>query len=219
MNKPQKSHIDRRKFIKSAAGFYAGMSLNSPMEKGQIMAPAESIHIIGPIAGYSPQVGTLVTMLVWIQDSLINVTKGLTQQELDFLFDTKANTIGALIMHVAAIEVVYQDMTFYGLKDISESNKKKWNTAMNLGEAAQKQIKGKPLEYYLERVNEVRDKTLSEFKKRDDGWLAKVDPAFFDNQPTNNYCKWFHVVEHIANHRGQITWIRNRLPGAKAGKD
>jgi uncharacterized damage-inducible protein DinB len=219
MNKYIQSQTNRRDFLRTSAGVISGLTLLPQGAAGYLIPPPDSIHIIGPIAGYSPQVGTLVTMLNWMQDSLLNVTTGLSQQELDFLFDSKANTIGALIMHMAAIEVIYQDMTFYGLKDLSESNQKKWKVAMDLGQTAQQQIKGKPLEYYLEQVNEVRVKTLSEFKKRDDGWLSKVDPAFFDNQPTNNYCKWFHVVEHIANHRGQISWIRNRLPAAKADKD
>ena len=33
--------------------------------------------------------------------------------------------------------------------------------------------------------------------------------------PTNNYCKWFHVTEHEANHNGQIKFLKSRLPGAK----
>ena len=60
---------------------------------------------------------------------------------------------------------------------------------------------------------------LAELKKRDDKWFAEIDPSFFGNQPTNNYCKWFHVCEHEANHRGQITMIRKRLPGSKSDQD
>jgi uncharacterized damage-inducible protein DinB len=219
MKKSNKGYSDRRGFIKTSAGIISGMAFIPHVGAGEIFTPADSIHIIGPVAGYSPQVGTLVSMLNWMQDSLLNVTKGLTQAELDYLHDKKANSIGAMLMHIAAIEVIYQDMTFYGHKALSESNEKKWSVAMDLGEAAQKQIKGKSLDYYLGSLKEVRDQTLAELKKKDDQWLAAVDPTFFDGQPTNNYCKWFHVCEHIGNHRGQITWIRKRLPGAKAGKD
>jgi hypothetical protein len=41
-----------------------------------------------------------------------------------------------------------------------------------------------------------------------------MEPRFFDDQPTNNFCKWFHVCEHEANHRGQMIEIRKRLPGS-----
>jgi len=68
-------------------------------------------------------------------------------------------------------------------------------------------------------LQEVRAKTLAEFKKRDDKWFAEVDPSFFGKKPTNNFCKWFHVCEHEANHRRQITVIRKRLPGKEGGKD
>jgi uncharacterized damage-inducible protein DinB len=158
-------------------------------------------------------------MMRWMQDSLLVVSQGLSVKELDYLHDSKANTIGSLLLHIGAIEVYYQDLTFYRRKAFSERNQKKWGVAMNLGEEAQKQIKSNPLDYYLSSLKEVREHTLSELRKRDDQWLALVDPSFFGNQPTNNYCKWFHVCEHIANHRGQITWIRRRLPGAKARND
>ena len=82
-------------------------------------------------------------------------------------------------------------------------------------EPARKSIKGHDLKYYTDMLSEVREKTLSEFRKRDDAWLMKVDPKFFGGKPTNNYCKWFHVCEHESNHNGQIKWIAKRLPGAK----
>ena len=158
-------------------------------------------------------------MMDWMRESVIRAVKGLSQAELDFLIDPESNTIGALLMHLAATEVIYQDLTFYNHKEFSETNKEKWNVAMSLGEEGRKQIKGNNLEYYLSALKEVREKTLAEFKKRDDKWLAEVDPSFFGKKPTNNYCKWFHVCEHEANHRGQITVIKKRLPGRNSGND
>ncbi len=64
--------------------------------------------------------------------------------------------------------------------------------------------------YYTDAMNEARSKSMAEFKKRDDAWLLSGETPKWD---WNNYCKWFHVVEHFANHRGQITWYSKRLPG------
>jgi uncharacterized damage-inducible protein DinB len=36
----------------------------------------------------------------------------------------------------------------------------------------------------------------------------------FAGKPASNYFKWFHVFEDELNHRGQIRWLRRRLPGA-----
>ena len=124
-----------------------------------------------------------------------------------------------MLLHLAATETFYRANTFEGRGDYNEAEKEKWGAAMNLGDEGRKQIKGNDLNYYLDILSSTREATLTEFKKRDDKWLLTVDPSFFGNQPTNNYCKWFHVVEHESNHNGQIKWIKSRLPGAKAAND
>jgi len=217
MEANRKKLIDRRNFVRSSAGLVAGLTLLPALGFAEESDYADEINIIGPIEGYSPQIGIFISMLNWMRDSVIRASKGLTQEELDFLMDPKANTIGAMLLHLAATEVVYQDLTFYGLKDFSDENKKKWNVPMTLGEEGRKQIKAHNLDYYLSALQEAREKSLAEFKKRDDKWLAEVDPHFFGNKPTNNYCKWFHVCEHEANHRGQITLVKKRLPGKESG--
>ena len=63
-------------------------------------------------------------------------------------------------------------------------------------------------------IQETRAKSLAEFSKRDDAWLMAVDKDW-PWGPTNNYCKWFHVTEHEANHNGQIKLLKSRVPGAK----
>jgi uncharacterized damage-inducible protein DinB len=177
-------------------------------------------NIIGPRPGYSPQTGTLVSMLDWMRAVVLGSVKGLTVEQLDYLHDAKANSIGAMLLHLAATERYYQLHTFEGRSwgDWSDAIKKQWDTPMELGEKARKSIKGNNLNYYLDALAEVREKSLLELKKRDDKWLMAVDEAWSWG-PTNNYCKWFHVCEHESNHNGQIKFIKSRLPGAKPGRD
>ncbi|MUV38816.1 hypothetical protein JNUCC1_02687 [Lentibacillus sp. JNUCC-1] len=70
------------------------------------------------------------------------------------------------------------------------------------------EIKGQPLEYYLERLDKVRERTLRELKSRSDEWLYEERP--WDGLPSNNFFIWFHVFEDEINHRGQIRWLRRR---------
>ena len=130
---------------------------------------------------------------------------------------SKANTIGAMLLHLAATETYYQMNTFDGMKwdSWSAEVKKKWDIPMNLGEAARKAIKGNGLDYYLDALHQVREKSLAEFRKRDDDWLLTVDKTWGWG-PTNNYCKWFHVAEHESNPNGQIKQIKGRVPGVKS---
>jgi Protein of unknown function (DUF664) len=141
----------------------------------------------------------------------------LTQTDLDVLFDANANTIGALMLHLAATEIYYQMNTFDAMKwdSWSEDIKKKWDPAMNLGDAGRKTIKGHDRDYYVGILHDTREKTLAGFRKKDDVWLMAVDKGW-PWGPTNNLCKWFHVCEHEAHHTGQIAMLRKRLPGAKA---
>jgi len=201
----------------TAAALAAGVC-GTLMTPRSALADAESPNVLGPRAGYTPQVGSFVSMLTWMreQNGVVTATRGLSQADLDVLFDPNANTIGALMLHLAATETYYQMNTFDGMKWDSwgEDIKKKWDAAMGLGDAGRKTIKGHDREYYVEILHQVREKTLAEFRKRDDTWLLAADKSF-PWGPTNNLCKWFHVCEHEAHHTGQIALLRKRLPGAK----
>jgi hypothetical protein len=209
----------RRNFLGATAatvtaGLCASLAVAPPVQA----ADAPGLDVIGPKPGYSPQVGTLVSMLTWMREAngILSATKGLSQADLDYLFDANANSIGALMLHLAATETYYGLHTFQGLKwgTWSGEIKQKWDPAMELGDAGRKTIKGHDRDYYVNILHEVREKSLAEFVKRDDTWLLAVDKDW-PWGPTNNYCKWFHVCEHEAHHTGQIAMMRKRLPGAK----
>jgi uncharacterized damage-inducible protein DinB len=190
----------------------------SPMPR---MAPPydkATINMIGrPISGYTPQIGTMVSMLTWMEPAVLGPTRDLSQEQLDYLFDKNANTIGALMLHLAATEVLYQRITFgnENFDKLPADYEAKWGPAMNLGAAGREKIKGHDVAYYQDAIREAREKTLVEFAKKDDAWFttALKEPAW--GGPVNNFCFWFHVCEHISHHAGQIDLLIKRLPGAK----
>jgi hypothetical protein len=206
--------LNRRHFLKAGVGLAAGLSALSTFQAPSASA-ADNAWIIGPQPGFAPEIGTLTSMLAFTRDQVVENVKGLSQTDLDFLLDAKANTIGALLLHLAASETYYQLNSFNNMKWGSwpDDVKKKWDIPMNLGEPARKAIKGHSLDFYLNALHEAREKSLAEFRKRDDKWLATVvtDGDF----SANNYAKWFHVAEHESNHDGQIKLLKSRVPGAK----
>jgi len=176
-------------------------------------------NMLGPMPGYSPQIGALVSQLTWMREmnGVLRATEKLSQADLDYLFDKDANSIGALMLHLAATETYYQLNTFDGLAwdSWSEDIKKRWDPAMELGDAGRAVIKGHDRDYYVSILHEVREKTRAEFRKKDDAWFLAADKTW-PWGPTNNLCKWFHVCEHEAHHTGQIALLKKRLPGAKS---
>lgn len=211
----------RRAFLGGTVATLAGIS-TTLLNPETALADATGPNVLGPRPGYSPMIGTFVSQLTWMRESngVLRATQGLKQADLDVLFDANANTIGALMLHLAATEVYYGMHTFQGMKWDSwpDDIKKKWDPAMDLGDAGRKTIKGHDRDYYVFILNEGREKTLAEFHKKDDAWLLAVDKDW-PWGPTNNLCKWFHVCEHEAHHTGQIAMLRKRLPGAKTGSE
>lgn len=162
---------------------------------------------IEPEKGFTPQIGVLVSMLNDMSKRVERTVKNLKVNEVDFLLDENANSIGTLIFHLAATEKLYQLLTFEN-REFNEEEKKVWGTRMSMGEAARKQFKGKEIDYYLDVYKKVRVKTLEYLKEKDDEWLAKVDKEL----SMNYHWAWYHVMEHQSSHLGQILLLKKRIP-------
>ena len=219
---PSECAPTRRTFLTTAAALSTAVAGTTFMPEFAFSTESElsDVNVVGPKKGYSPQIGTLVSMMTWMRSVILMPLKGMTQKDLDFLLDEKANSIGALLLHLAATDRLYHVHTFQNvaLKDLPEPFKQKWGMPMELGEPARKGIKAHDLDYYLNILGETREETLAQFRKRDDTWLMTVDKDW-GWSPTNNYCKWFHVCEHESNHNGQVKFLKTRLPAAKPASE
>jgi len=103
--------------------------------------------------------------------------------------------------------VGYQAATFYN-RQLNEDERQEWNAVLALGDKAREEMKGHELNFYLNKLEQVRTKTLTELALHDDQWLDE-QTSFGDNR-INNYFKWFHVLTHEVNHRGQINILRRQ---------
>lgn len=166
------------------------------------------LYLIGDIPGFTPQIARLVSMMNYVRSTTLQAVAGLGVEELDYLHDAQSNSIGALLSHIAAAEVGYQAATF-AARDLSAEERQQWGAAIDLGERAREELRGYELDRYLGTLEQVRAKTLAELGRRDDQWLEE-ETSFGSGQRVNNYFKWFHVIGHEINHRGQIRWLRSR---------
>ncbi len=167
----------------------------------------ENLGVIVKNDSETPQIDAMISMLNDLKARVVDHSQYLSQHKTDYLLDTKANRIGALIMHLAATEALYQVVTFEGRK-FNNEEKEKWQIALELGPKAQEKFQGESIKYYLDIYKEVRKKTITELKKRDDEWFKKIQPIY---QWSNHYC-WFHVMEHQSSHLGQILFLKKRIP-------
>jgi hypothetical protein len=169
-----------------------------------------SLFQIGDLAGFTPQIGRLVSMMNYTRFTTVEAVDGLTIDHLDFLYDEQSNSIGALLLHIAAVEFWFQVHTFFN-RDLHVDEVREWGAGLDLGEAARREVRGHDLPYYLGRLERVRARTLDEFARRDDSWLEELGPFGHKRYQANNYFKRFHVTEDELSHRGQIRWLRKRI--------
>jgi uncharacterized damage-inducible protein DinB len=161
-----------------------------------------------PLPGYTPTIGRLVAMLTYARDTTLAAVNGLTLEQLDHLHDARSNSIGALLAHIAAVDRGYHVVTFEG-REPSASETAAWSAALKLGDLGRQELRGHELTYYTDQLMRAREATLAALAQRDDDWLEaplSVAPNL------NAHWVWFHVFEDEINHRGQIRWLRARLP-------
>ncbi|WP_233505389.1 DinB family protein [Sporosarcina sp. BI001-red] len=167
---------------------------------------SKGLYLIDKKEGMNGEFGKLVSMMDYTRMTTVAEVKNLTAEQLDFLVNEDANSIGMLLEHMNSVEKAYQIDTFEK-REYTEEDIQVLNPGLELGEAARQQIKGNPIEFYLEQLEQTREKTIETFSKLPDTWLFEQAP-FWDGEPANNYFKWFHVMEDELNHRGQIRLIK-----------
>ena len=161
---------------------------------------------IKPGKEYSPNIGVMVSMLEDLKIRITEQVQDLNQNETDFEFDEKANSIGALVMHLVATEAYYQIETLEN-RQLTEEEEKLFGVGGELNNTSKQRLKEKPIQHYLNLWNEVRQKTVLGLKTKDDTWFASnIEKGI------NYHWVWYHVMEHQANHMGQIALVKNRLP-------
>lgn len=166
----------------------------------------ENLFLIDKIDGLSDDFSKLVSMMNYARFSTLRAVQDLTIEELDYLYDKNANSIGMLLYHMAAVESYYQIHTFED-REPTEEELERWLPGVKLGDLGREKIKNQSLEFYINTLQEVRDKTIATFQSLPNEWLFKTT-TFWNDKPANNYFKWFHVFEDELNHRGQIRIIK-----------
>jgi uncharacterized damage-inducible protein DinB len=174
------------------------------------MYSSDPPYLVGDVAGYSPVIGHLVSMMRWARYLTIESALDLSREQLDHLHDPMSNSIGALLLHIAGVEREYFANTIEG-RELTDAETSEFGAALELGDRGRAEIRGHSIDYYLTTLERVRDASLKGLAERDDTWLFTELP-FWGGRPTNHYFMWFHALEDEVSHRGQIRWLRRRLP-------
>lgn len=172
--------------------------------------------LLAPAPGHPPLVGALVAMLGYARDTTDAAVDGLTVDDLAHRHDARANSIGALLAHVAATEWYYLTTTLER-QPPDGAAWADWGAALRLGAGAEAAARGRDLAWHRERLGALRARTLAGLRGVDDAWLGGEFELPWLGRPATHLWAWFHVAEDELNHRGQIRWLASRLPGRTGG--
>ena len=167
------------------------------------------LYLVDKKDDLSLEFSKLVAMMEYTRITTLDEVRNLTVEELDFLMNEEANSIGMLLEHLVSVEKAYQIESFEN-RDFTEEDIQMLKPGLELGSLGREQIKGHPIDYYLTNLEETRNLTIEKFKTLPDTWLFEQAPFWYD-EPANNYFKWFHVMEDELNHRGQIRIIKKSI--------
>lgn len=168
---------------------------------------------LDPVDGFSPIVGRFVAMFADTRRRLHRDLEDIGASELDEIPGWGENSIGTLLYHLAAIEL---DWTFSDLLGADESGfpdgTGEWFPIDVREEDGKLSPVVEPLSRHLGRLEWVRGHLLNTLRAMTD---AELDRTLNEGHPDNTECggAWVlhHLMQHEAEHRGQIGEIRVAL--------
>ena len=141
---------------------------------------------------------------------------GLSVEQLDWHPDAQTESIGTLLLHLAAIEWSWMHEDIFGAA--AGQYPGRWDEALPIRVGAP-QVTGRPLALYLAQLERSRDLTLTILRGFTDADLSRLvgeaaPPPGRERRSVLYTIDWviWHVLEHEALHVGQIELLRRLGP-------
>ena len=169
--------------------------------------------VLEPMAD-DPEVGRWLAALEDARRDTISQLSGVTPEMLDWRPDAPLNSIGTLLYHIALIE------TSWLLDDIFEGESgPRWLQSLlpfSDRDATGRliQVNGVPIDVHLERLSAIRRYLFERLRTLSNGDFHRIRHLeSYDAAPD-----WVlhHLLQHEAEHRSHIAWLRDRYPNRKS---
>ena len=131
--------------------------------------------------------------------------EGISTHELHWQFAEGWNTVGALLSHIISAGDFFR-IQFIERRELSDAEKKQWLPGLEMGKFIPQLITGEPIESYLKRLQETRDRLTKAFGSLSIAQFHEKLTGCY-NAKTGYNLAWvfYHLVEDEVHHRGQIS--------------
>jgi len=182
------------------------------MDDAKPTAANPRIVTCDPVEGYSPQIGRYVAQMNEVRSDLKGELKDLSIEQIDWHPDEQTESIGTMLLHIDAVEWSWIHEDIFGRPDSEYPGD--WSEAMPIRVSAP-QVQGRPVEWYLQKLDATRERTLEVLGGFTDADLPRLvgesEPR--PGQEKRSYLftiDWiiWHIIEHEATHVGQVELLR-----------
>jgi len=148
----------------------------------------------------------------------LKYVEGLTTEALSWHSQEDIESIGTLLLHIAAVE-----RSWIGEDIMRRPMGDEWKIAFPI-RFGMPQITGGSLAFFREKLEEVRTQTREDLATLSDVDLGRpitLLDSGESGEPEHRFSiEWilYHVMEHEAHHKGQIAVMRRFLPGGPHAK-
>lgn len=167
--------------------------------------------VLEPIAD-DPEVGRWLAALEDARSDTIRELDGITSQMLDWRPDAPLNSIGTLLYHIGLVE------TSWLLDDIFEGEPGPTRLQSLLpfpdrdGSGRLIQVDGEPIGTHLERLSAIRAYLLERLRPMSNEDFHRT--RHLDSYDAAPDWVLHHLLQHEAEHRSHIAWLRDTWPAA-----
>jgi len=169
----------------------------------------ENLSVIA-LPGYHPEIGRWLWALEDTRRDTLKSLDGLTDEDLDTLPSSADNSIGALLYHIAIVEVGWLYFQVLEGKKPFPPGFGALFPADGLDEQGQlTNLRGASLRDYLQRLKKVRASLMEELLGMSIEEFRRL--RYLPEENVTPEWVLHHLIQHEAEHRGQIQTVRHLL--------
>lgn len=171
-------------------------------------------HSLSPVAGFAPGIGFSLAALEEVREQLREAVKDMSDEDIARRAAPGTHTIGALTLHIGEAEWWWMNCVVQGDQVTDEiRHKPYWDVLEDPDAFAAKNYSAS---FCLDTIDAIRAETRSFLASLTDDDLENVYRHTRGERIMEVTLRWIlhHLVDHEAQHKGQILMLK-RLLGAK----
>lgn len=133
--------------------------------------------------------------------------QGISEEELQWQYAKGWNSIGALLLHLWALENYFSIM-FMDERKLTQEELIKYGPALKMGKYLPQLITNQPVEFYIKKLANSREVFLKKISQLSITEFHRKRAGYDPENGCNLAWVLYHLAEDEVHHRGQITIIR-----------